>query len=206
MTAVEGQSRPGSGVAGQTGVVGGPVVGLASQRVGECVVELARRMAEFELLSDVAADTDRGPRLTRVVIDRAEDARRRLVELEDQVLVTLGRLQAAADPRRGTDRDRVGELREIWETGAGAFVAALDAAMTDGVALLHALRGAGHALEPLAQGLVTDPNLLEDAVPTLFDVQRHTARAILAATGLLSELKVAEATAPAWTQPRDGRL
>ena len=202
MTRVEGEGRPGAGIAEVPAAGVGPALALASRRVGEWVVELARRMAEFELLCDVVADPDRGPRVARVVVDRAEDARRRLVELEDQVLETLGRLQTSADPRRG--QAGPAGSRATGETASGTFFDAFDAAMTSGVALIHALHGAGDALVPLAQGLVTDPNLLENATPTLLDVQRRTAVATLAATGLLADLKVAEVAAASQAWPQSG--
>ncbi len=163
---------------------------MAAAQAAACSVGLVRRMADRDVL-DALLHAPSGQAPTKaVVVDQAEDLRRRLGDQHRQACAALrsvrlaGRLldetPTARCSARGPDDLRTDQLARAVRSATGAAIV-----------LAQAVNAARQALGPVAGGLATDPNLLADAVLALARCTSWVRRACAAASDLRAHLSQA---------------
>lgn len=181
------------------------VLAVAAAQAGECSAGLVRRLDDLDVLDRVLHATSGGVHLAWVVVDQAEELRRRLDDHCWQAWVTLRSVHAAGSllsepdtaprtPQRGNASGR--------EELARTILSALDAA----VVLTQALTTARESLAPVGGGMASDPALLVDASPAVARCAALTMTAAAAGSDVCTYLARATAipTTVAWPRLSEG--
>ena len=163
---------------------------MAAAQAAACSAGLVRRMADLDVLDRVLRAPSGEAPPEGVVVDQAEDLRRRLGDQHRQAWAALRSVHVAGWrlDERATARF---SARDRDDPGADALAHAIRSATDTAIVLARAVNAARQALGPVAGGLATDPNLLADAALAVARCTCWVRRASAAVSDLRAHLSQA---------------
>ena len=163
---------------------------MAAAQAGACSAGLVRRMADLDVLDGLLHAPSGEAPAEGVVVDQAEDLRRRLGDQHRQAWAALRSVHVAGwllDERATAGFSARGRD----DSGTDEFAHAIRSATDTAIVLAQAVNAARQALGPVAGGLATDPNLLVDAVLAVARCTCWVRQASAAASDLRAHLSQA---------------